>query len=80
MRIPRLPARPWIAAAAVVAAAAILVATGVGKTHATEPANQQVEEKAPGGTAWARPCPSSWSLTSPATGPTLPSNGAKPRR
>ena len=24
--------------------------------------------------------PSSWSLTSPATGPTLPSNGARPRR
>ena len=55
MRIPRLPARPWIAAAAVVAAAAILVATGVGKTHATEPANQQVEEKAPGGTAVGTP-------------------------
>ena len=27
-----------------------------------------------------RTTPSSWSLTSPATGPMLPSNGARPRR
>ena len=45
MRIPRLPARPWVAVAAVVAAAAILVATGVGNTHATDPTNPQIDEK-----------------------------------
>ena len=55
MRIPRLPARPWVAVAAVVAAAAILVATGVGQTHATEPTNQQVDENTPGGTAVGTP-------------------------
>ena len=55
MRIPRLPARPWVAVAAVVAAAAILVATGVGNTHATEPTNQQVDENTPGGTAVGTP-------------------------
>ena len=55
MRIPRLPARPWIAAAAVVATAAILVATGVGQTHATDPTNPQIDENTPGGTAVGTP-------------------------
>ena len=55
MRIPKLPARPWIAVAAVVAAAAILVATGVGQTHATDPTNPQIDENTPGGTAVGTP-------------------------
>ena len=55
MRIPRLPARPWIAAAAVVATAAILVTTGVGKTHATDPTNPQIDENTPGGSAVGTP-------------------------
>ena len=55
MRISRPSARPWVAAAAVVAAAVILIATGVGDTHATEPADQQVEENAPGGSAVGTP-------------------------
>ena len=55
MRIPRLPARPWVAVAAVVAAAAILVTTGVGKTHATDPTNPQIDENTPGGTAVGTP-------------------------
>ena len=55
MRIPRLPARPWVAVAAVVAAAAILVATGVGQTHATDPTNPQIDENTPGGAAVGTP-------------------------
>ena len=55
MRIPRLPARPWVAVAAVVAAAVILVATGVGQTHATDPTNPQIDENTPGGTAVGTP-------------------------
>ena len=65
MRIPRLPARPWVAVAAVVAAAVILVATGVGQTHATDPTNQQVDENTPGGTAVGTP------LNASATGTTV---------
>ena len=65
MRIPRLPARPRVAVAAVVAAAAILIATGVGNTHATEPTNQQVDENTPGGTAVGTP------LNASATGTTV---------
>ena len=55
MRIPRLPARPWVAAAAIVATAAILVTTGVGQTHATDPSNPQIEENTPGGSAVGTP-------------------------
>ena len=55
MRIPRLPTRPWVAAAAVVAAAAILIAAGVGSTHATEPDNPQIAENSPAGTAVGTP-------------------------
>ena len=55
MRIPRLPARPWVAVAAVVATAAILVATGAGTTHATDPTNPQIDENTPGGTAVGTP-------------------------
>ena len=55
MRIPRLPARPWVAAVAVVATVAILVATGVGQTHATDPTNPQIDENTPGGTAVGTP-------------------------
>ena len=55
MRILRLPAGPWVAAAAALAIAAILVATGVGNTHATEPADQQIAENTPGGGAVGAP-------------------------
>ena len=55
MRIPRLPTRPWVAAATVVAAAAMLVIVGVGNTHATEPANPQIAENSPGGAAVGTP-------------------------
>ena len=65
MRVPRPSTRPWFAAAAVLAIAAILIATGVGNTHATEPANQQVEENTPGGTAVGTP------LNASATGGTV---------
>ena len=65
MRVPRPFTRPWIAAAAVVAIAAILVATGVGNTHATEPADQQIEENTPGGAAVGTP------LNASATGGSL---------
>ena len=65
MRISRPSTRPWIAAAAVVAIAAILVATGVGTTHATDPNNQQVAENTPGGTAVGTP------LNASATGGTV---------
>ena len=37
MRIPRMPTRPLIAAA--VLAAAVILTTGIGQTHATEPVN-----------------------------------------
>ena len=65
MRISRPSARPWFAAAAVVAIAAILITTDVGNTHATEPADQQVEENTPGGAAVGTP------LNASATGGTV---------
>ena len=55
MRIPRIPIRPLVAATAMMAAAAILVSTGMGQTHATEPTNPQVAENSPGGTAVGTP-------------------------
>ena len=55
MPIPRPSTRPWVAAAAALAIAAILVATGAGNTHATEPADQQIAENTPGGTAVGAP-------------------------
>ena len=60
MRIPRTTVRPWMATAGIVAAATMLatvviLATGVGQTHATEPANQQVAENSAGGTAIGTP-------------------------
>ena len=55
MRIPRLPTRPWVAAATVVAAAAILVIVGVGNTHATGPTTPEIPENAPAGTSAGTP-------------------------
>ena len=54
MRIPKLPTRPLIAAAAVLAAA-VLLTTGIGQTHATEPVNPQVAENSQGGTTIGTP-------------------------
>ena len=64
MRVPRPSTRPWVAAAAL-AIVAILVATGVGNTHATEPADQQIQENTPGGAAVGTP------LNASATGGTV---------
>ena len=55
MRFPRLSARPWVAAATVAVAAAILVTVGVGNTHATEPTNPQIAENSPAGTSAGTP-------------------------
>ena len=54
MRIPRIPTRPLIAAAAVLAAAVILT-TDIDQTHATEPVNPQVAENSHGGTTIGTP-------------------------
>ena len=54
MRIPKLPTRPLIAAAAALAAVVILT-TGIGHTHATEPVNPQVAENSHGGTPIGTP-------------------------
>ena len=54
MRIPRIPTRPLIAAAAILAAAVILT-TDIGQTHATEPVNPQVAENSHGGTTIGAP-------------------------
>ena len=63
---------------------------GTGKTHALCALGHRLVEDGHSvlATPWPPPrrltgsctTPSSWSLTSPATGPTLPSNGARPRR
>ena len=53
MPMPKLPTRPLIAAA--VLAAAVILTTGIGQTHATEPVNPQVAENSHGGTPISTP-------------------------
>ena len=70
MRIPKLPTtRPLIAAADT--AAVLVLTTGTGRTHASEPANRQ-DTKNTGGTA----------VSFELSGPSSPSlaNNAKPRQ
>ena len=49
MRIPNLPTRPLIAAAD--KAAELVLTTGTGRTHASEPANRQDTKNIDGSTA-----------------------------
>ena len=49
MQIPNLPTRPLIAAA--LSAAELVLTTGTGRTHASEPANRQDTKNIDGGTA-----------------------------
>ena len=60
MRIPRIPTRPLIAAAAAMTvagmlAAAVILTTDIGQTHTTEPVNLQVAENSHGSTTIGNP-------------------------
>lgn len=47
MRFPRVPARPWFAAATVVIAVAVLILVSVGNTRATERESPEIADSSP---------------------------------